>query len=124
MRELARGVVDAEREVARTKLRLRESLQLASETGSRLVTEVRKQATPVLLVAAAVGVVAVAGLAIATGRGTPGRGWRASKQPSPSRQLAREAGIWLLRAAAWRVATALAVRFRDSGGSPSTAASS
>lgn len=111
---LEAGVVDAEREVTRTKLRLRESLQLASETGSRLVTQVRKQATPALVLGVVVSVLAVAGATIIAVRSGPARGWRASQQPSPARKLARQAGIWLLRVAALRVVGAVAARTRDS----------
>lgn len=121
---LVAGVLDAEREVTRTKLRLRESLQLASETGSRLVTQVRKQATPALVLGVVVSVLAVAGVTIMAVRSGPARGRRTFQQPSPAQKLAREAGIWLLRAVALRLVAAVAERTRDSGRRPSLTASS
>ena len=106
------GIQDAELEVARTKLRFQQSLQLAGETGSRLATEIQRKVTPSLIVALVVGGVVLGGTALVVARGAPRR--RGFNQPSATGMVARAVGVWLLRAAALRLAGALATKFRDS----------
>jgi hypothetical protein len=107
-------VQDAEVEVARSKQQLQRSLEQAGETSSRLAAEMRKKATPALIAAVVVGGAALAGVAFAVTRGEtrPRRG--GSGRASPTGILARAVGVWLLRAAALRVAEALAAKLRDS----------
>jgi hypothetical protein len=105
-------VLDAELEVARTKRRFQESLQLAGETSSRLATEMRRKATPALIVAVVAGSAVVAGAAFVVTRREPRR--RRSHQPSATGMVARAVGIWLLRAAALHLAQVLVAKFRDS----------
>lgn len=107
-------IQDAELEVTRTKQRLRQSLQVAGETGSRLATEMRSKATPALIAAVLVGGVAVAGTTyLVVARREPRR--RSSgHQPSAGAIVVRAIGVWLLRAAALRLAQALAAKFGDS----------
>jgi hypothetical protein len=106
------GIQDAELEVARTKLRFQQSLQLAGETGSRLATEIQRKLTPSLIVALVVGGVVLGGTAMVVARREPRR--RRPHQPSVSGIVARAVGVWLLRAAALRLAQTLAAKFRDS----------
>lgn len=105
-------VQDAERDVAKSKQRFQESLRVAGETGTRLAGEVRKQITPTLVVAAVVGAAAV-GVAVVVARSGSRRRWRAAQQPTLTGQVARAAGMWLLRAIAVRMVQQLAVKFRD-----------
>jgi hypothetical protein len=105
-------VQDAERDVAKSKRRLQESLRVAGETGTRLAVEVRKKVTPTLVVAALAGA-AVVGVALLVARRNSRPRWRAPQQPSLTGQVARAAGMWLLRAVAVRVAGELAAKFRD-----------
>ena len=105
------GIQDAELEVARTKLRFQQSLQLAGETGSRLATDIQRKLTPSLIVALVVGGVVLGGTALVIARGEPRR---RSNQPSATGVVARAVGVWLLRAAALRLAEALAAKFRES----------
>jgi heme O synthase-like polyprenyltransferase len=107
-------VQDAELEVARTKQRFQQSLQLAGETGSRLATEMRRKATPALIAVMVVGGAVVAGAAFVVTRGQQRDRSRGTNRPSPTGMLARAVGLWLLRAAALRLAEALAAKFRDS----------
>ena len=114
MQETKAGEVhDAELEVARTKQLFQESLQLAGETSHRLAAEMRKKATPALIVAVVVGGAVLAGAAFTVARGDTRARWRSSR-PSPTGILARAIGAWLLRAAALRVAEALAAKFGNS----------
>jgi len=106
-------VQDAERDVAKKKQRFQESLRVAGETGTRLAGEVRKKMTPTLVVAAVVGAAAV-GVAVVVARSGSRPRWRAPQAPSLTGQVARAAGMWLLRAVAVRVAQQLVVQFRDS----------
>jgi hypothetical protein len=116
--DMTTEVRDAELEVARTKQQFQQSLQLAGETGSRLAAEMRKKATPTLIAAVVVGGVVVAGAAFMVARGQQRGRWRGSNRrsnrPSPTGMLARAVGVWLLRAAALRLAEALSAKFRDS----------
>lgn len=105
-------VQDAERDVAKSKQRLHDSLRQAGETGTRLAMEVRKKMTPTLVVAAVVGATAV-GVAVIIARSSSRPRWRAPRQPTLTGQVARAAGMWLLRAVALRVAAELSTRFRD-----------
>jgi heme O synthase-like polyprenyltransferase len=107
-------VQDAELEVARTKQRFQQSLQLAGETGSRLAVEMRRKATPALIAVMVVGGAVVAGAAFVVTRGQQRDRSRSTNRPSPTGMLARAVGLWLLRAAALRLAEALAAKFRDS----------
>jgi hypothetical protein len=109
--EMTTEVQRAEQEVARTKQRFEQSVQLAGETGSRLAAEMRRKATPALIAAVVVGGAVVAGAAFVVARGGPRR--RGSNQPSATGVLARAVGVWLLRAAALHVAQALAAKFRE-----------
>jgi hypothetical protein len=114
MQETKAGEVhDAELEVARTKQLFQESLQLAGETSTRLAAEMRKKVTPTLIAAVVVGGAVLAGAAFAVARGEPRARWRSSRA-SPTGIVARAIGAWLLRAAALRVAEALAEKFRNS----------
>jgi hypothetical protein len=109
----ATEVEDAELEVARSKQRLQESLQIAGETGSRLATEIRRKATPALIVAAIVGGAVAAGAAITMARSETRRRRSSSSASSATGILARAVGAWLLRAAALRFAEAFAAKLRD-----------
>jgi hypothetical protein len=73
----------------------------------------RKKATPALIAAVVVGGAVIAGAAFVVARGQPRRRWSGSNQPSPAGMLARAIGVWLVRAAASRVAEALAAKFLD-----------
>jgi hypothetical protein len=106
------GIQDAELEVARSKLRFQQSLQLAGETGSRLATDIQRKLTPSLIVGLIVGGVVLGGTALVVARGEPRR--RGSNQRSATGVVARAVGVWLLRAAALRLAEALAAKFRES----------
>lgn len=106
-------VQDAERDVAKSKERLHESLRAVGETGTRLAVEVRNKVTPTLVVAAVAGAAAV-GLAVMVARRSSRPSWRANQDPTLTGRLARAAGMWLLRAVAVRVAAELASKFRDS----------
>jgi protein-S-isoprenylcysteine O-methyltransferase Ste14 len=112
--DMTTQVLDAELEVARSRQRLQDSLQLAGETGSRLAEEMRRKAAPAVIVAVVVGGAVVAGAAFMAARGAPRRRWRGSNQASATGILARAVGVWLLRAAALRLAEALTAKFRDS----------
>jgi hypothetical protein len=112
--DMTTEVQDAELEVARTKQRFEQSLQLAGETGSRLAAEMRRKATPGLLAAVVVGGAVLAGAAFVVARGQQRGRWSGSSRPSPTGMLARAVGVWLLRAAALRLAEAMAAKFRDS----------
>lgn len=105
-------VQDAERDVAKSKQRFQESLRVAGETGTRLAGEVRKKMTPTLVVAAVVGAAAV-GVAVVVARSSSRPRWRPAHQSSLTGQVARAAGMWLLRAIAVRVAQELTVKFRE-----------
>jgi hypothetical protein len=110
--DMTTEILDAELEVARSKARLQQSLQVAGETGSRLATEMRSKATPALIAAVLVGGAAVVGTAYLVARREPRhRGW--SRRPSAGGMVARAVGVWLLRAAALRLAQALAAKFGD-----------
>jgi hypothetical protein len=108
--DLVSDVLDAEREVERSKQRLRESLHDASETGALLVSRVEQRAKPVLLVAAAATVALAVGVAISAARGRRQRAWLAPATASLAGTLARGVGAWLLQAAARRLALELAAR--------------
>lgn len=110
----ATEVEHAELEVARSKQRLQESLHAAGETGSRLAAEIRRKATPALIIAAIVGGAVVAGAAITMERSATRRRLSSSGVSSATGILARAVGAWLLRAAALRFAGALAAKFGDS----------
>jgi hypothetical protein len=115
MRETnATEVEHAELEVARSKRRLQESLHVAGETGSRLATEIRRKATPALIIAAVVGGAVVAGAAITMARSETRRRRSSASASSATGMLARAVGAWLLRAAALRFAEVLAAKLRDS----------
>jgi hypothetical protein len=116
--DMATLVKEAELEVARTKRLLHESLRLASETGSRLAREARRKATPALLVAVALGVAVAAGATLIALRNRPTGGRRVRNQPSLTADLARAAGIWMLRAAALRLGVALTERLGGSMAPP------
>lgn len=105
------AVQDAEREVARSKLQFQESLQLASAAGSRLAANVRRKLRPSVLIAVAGGVVVVAGVVVLASRGQQRR-VRASARPSATGIVARAAAVWVLRAAALRLAVMLATKLR------------
>lgn len=109
----ATEVEHAELEVARSKQRLQESLHIAGETGSRLATEIRRKATPALIIAGVVGGAVAAGAAITMARSETRRR-RRSGVSSATGMLARAVGAWLLRAAALRFAEVLAAKLRDS----------
>lgn len=115
MQETKTGdVQDAELEVARSKQQLQQSLQHAGETSSRLAAEIRNKATPALIAAVVVGGAVLAGAAYTLGRGNTRPRWRSASSASPTGILARAVGVWLLRAAAVRVAEAFAAKLRDS----------
>lgn len=102
----------AEREVAKRKQRLQESLRVAGQAGNRLAGEVRRKITPTLVVAAVAGAAAV-GVAMAIARSNSRPRWRPAQQPSVAGQVARAAGMWLLKTVALRVAHELAEKYRD-----------
>jgi hypothetical protein len=108
--DMTTEVMNAERDVARTKQRFQESLQLAGETGSRLVAEMRAKATPKLLVAVVVSGAVVAGAAFMVARREPRRHRRTSNAASPTGALVRAVGVWLLRAAALRLTATLVAK--------------
>lgn len=105
-------VQDAERDVAKSKQRFQESLRAAGETGTRLAGEVRKKMTPTLIVATVVGAAAV-GVAVVVARGSSRPRWRRNEEPSLAGQVARAAGMWLLRAVAVKVAQQLVAKLQD-----------
>jgi hypothetical protein len=73
----------------------------------------RRKATPALIAAVVVGGAVMAGAAFVVARGQRRRRWPSSSPPSPTGMLARVVGVWLLRAAASRMAEALAAKFLD-----------
>ena len=115
MPETKTGEIEAaELDVARTKQLFQQSLELAGETSSRLAAEMRKKATPAMILAVVVGGAALAGAAFAMTRGESRRGWGSSSRPTATGILARAVGAWLLRAAALRLSEALVAKLADS----------
>ena len=116
MPETKAGEIEAaELDVARTKQRFQQSLELAGETSSRLAAEMRKKATPAMIVAVVVvGGAALAGAAFVVTRGERRSRWGSSNRPTTTGILARAAGVWLLRTAALRLSEALVAKFDNS----------
>lgn len=116
MPETKTGEIEAaELDVARTKQLFQESLELAGETSSRLAAEMRRKATPALVVAVVVvGGAALAGAAFAMTRGESRNRWATSSRPTATGILARAVGVWLLRTAALRLSETLVAKFAAS----------
>lgn len=115
-------VQDAERDVAESKQGLQQSLRVARETTRSLSLTLRKKMLPTLVVAGLVGAAAL-GIAVVVARGMARPRWRAPRQTSLTGEVARAAGMWLLRAVAVRVAAELVAEVRAVG-SPELAESS
>ncbi len=115
--DISDELLEAEREVQQRRLALTESLRVAGESGSRLATQVRQLAKPlvvgscVVLVTAAVVVVAVA---VSRSKRRGAGGWLAPRRSSLAVSVARGAGLWLLRVAARRVLEQVAARLAAS----------
>ena len=125
MQDTKTGEIEAaELDVARTKQRIAQSLQLAGETSSRFATEVPRKVPPALIVAVVVGGAVLAGAAFAVARRQPRGHWRSSSRPSATGIVARAVGAWLLRAAALRLTQTLVAKLRDSAPPPVLAAQS
>lgn len=104
-------VQDAERDVAESKQGLQQSLRVARDTTRRISLKLREKMLPTLVVAGLVGAAAL-GVAVVVGRGTARPRWRAPRQRSLTGEVARAAGMWLLRAVAVRVAAELVAQVR------------
>lgn len=104
-------VEQAERDVATSKRRFQESLRLAGETGTRLAADVRKKATPAVMVTVAASVALVAGVTFAASRSRAAPRRRVRREPSFAGDLTRAAGGWVLRTLVLHVVTTMAARF-------------
>lgn len=105
----------AELAVERSRAELNRSLQRASQSGEQLLHRVRAELKPGLVIgAAAVGAVALTGVAVALARRTRRTNhWFQPQQASALGAVAKAVGIWALRLAARKVALAVVARLEQ-----------
>jgi hypothetical protein len=105
----------AELAVEESRAELNRSLRRVSESGEELLDRVRAELKPgMVIAAAAVGAIAVTGVAVALARRSRrNHQWFAPERPSTLGVMAKSIGLWALRLAARQVAMAVVARLEQ-----------